>query len=188
MSTDSGALTYRTTFSRVIAVLVIAVCVVAVVTTGLTDPSRLLRTWPYGVVAAVSWVAFWRPYARIDDDGVVMANVLRSVRLPWAAVTGIDSRWAFTIETADRKHSSWAVPARSGMAARSQQLRRRGSVAEPELQGNDAAAAALEAADRLERWQERADDGPAQVRTSWNLPEAAVLVAALVWAAVGLIV
>lgn len=54
---------------------------------------------------------FWQPEVRVDADGLELVNVLRRVRLPWASVEDLDTRWALSIGAGERRWTSWAAPA-----------------------------------------------------------------------------
>jgi hypothetical protein len=67
--------------------------------------------WLVAVVAALVAV-FWHPAVVVDGDGVELRNVLRSVRVPWAALEDVDTRFALTLVAGGRRHQSWAAPSR----------------------------------------------------------------------------
>ncbi|MFD1717074.1 PH domain-containing protein [Georgenia deserti] len=71
----------------------------------------------YGPVAlagaALAWAVFWEPHVRVDADGVDLANVWRTVTIPWGALESVDTRWGLRLVTTTKRYSSWAVPARS---------------------------------------------------------------------------
>jgi hypothetical protein len=50
-----------------------------------------------------------RPALVADDDGVLVRNPFRSIRVPWSRVTGFSVRYALDVDTGDRAYSSWAV-------------------------------------------------------------------------------
>ena len=60
---------------------------------------------------AVVHALFWQPSVGVDDDGVELVNVLRRVRLAWASVEDVDTRWALTVRAGGRRWTSWAAPA-----------------------------------------------------------------------------
>ncbi|WP_152191404.1 PH domain-containing protein [Georgenia satyanarayanai] len=67
------------------------------------------------LLAALGWAAFWRPLVRVEPDGVRVANVITTIWLPWAAITGTRTRWGLEITTHDGKVGAWALPARSAI-------------------------------------------------------------------------
>lgn len=80
-------------------------------------PGELLRLGAHPLaVAVLAWVVLWRPHVVLDRDAVTLVNVLRSVRVPYAAVRSVGSRWGLRVETAHGRWDAWAVPARSAPA------------------------------------------------------------------------
>lgn len=128
---------------------------------------------------AVVHAFFWYPAVVVDDDGVELVNVARTVRLPWSSVEDLDTRWALTLTAADRSWQSWAAPA-SGRRVRPVQ-RRETPWAEPGAEGiagsrapgSSAGEAAVLVGTWLQTWRDRpaaqrSAGGAPQVR--WNLP------------------
>ncbi|MBZ2196530.1 PH domain-containing protein [Occultella gossypii] len=122
-------LTFRTLFARVLTIVIAVVAACAVVFFVLDGGWReLARSGPVTlfVVAAV-WALFWNPLVEVSDGGVTIVNVLRTVHIPWPTVASVDSQWALRVRTHDGgNYSSWAVPASSGMAARTRRPERAG--------------------------------------------------------------
>ncbi|ACQ79379.1 hypothetical protein Bcav_1119 [Beutenbergia cavernae DSM 12333] len=191
---------FRTTFSRVIAGLVGVVSAVAIVLLAIAGTDALLQSGGFFAVVGVgAWALFWRPFVELNDREIVLSNVLRTTRIPWPAVTALDSRWSFTVEIAQRKHSAWAAPGSSGMAARARPSRRGAKPADEPTgtetpgqrrlaEGNDADAVALAAAQRLAAHQAKpaartADESAA--RASWNTPVLVALGVAVAWLVAG---
>lgn len=119
-------LIYRTRYSRPFALIVWIVCVVvsvqAVIQSAATASSLML--WA-AAVAALVWLALWRPSAEIADSGVTLRGVFSDVHVSWPAFTGATSQWALTVSDAHRNYSSWAIPAPSGTRQRFRARRRR---------------------------------------------------------------
>lgn len=184
--------TYRTAFSRVIAVLVAAVCAIGLVMTAVADLSATARGgWPFVVVGAGAWALFWRPYVELNDAEAVLVNVFRTIRVPWVRVTAIDSRWSFTVHTDERRYSAWAVPGASGMGTRARMMRNRGAAGESNTDGNNAAAVALAAAERMQQLRDAGHLGAPRsdipVTTTWNVPVLAVAAVVAVFTAAGVL-
>jgi hypothetical protein len=105
---------FRSTFGRVLTVVIGAICaltaVVIVVGGGFGD------LWPVlpwlALVAGSCWATFWRPRVEVSDGGVRLVNVMRTIDVPWPAITGIETRWALTLLTAYGTFTAWAAPAR----------------------------------------------------------------------------
>lgn len=103
---------YRPAFGRGLAVAVAVVCAAALVLTLLQDgvssftgslPWLLLVVW-------LVWAIFWAPEIRVDDAGVHLVNVTRTLHLPWPAIQAVDTKWALTLITRYGKFSAWAAP------------------------------------------------------------------------------
>lgn len=93
---------------------------------GWVDRSAAAIAWA-ALLAAVSWAVFLRPCVRLDERGVELRNIVRDVRVPWAAVAGAGSSWSLLVHTHDASHASWAI---SGTASPGRDaLLRRGSSA-----------------------------------------------------------
>lgn len=100
--------------------------------------------WMLAVGAAI-YAVFWRPAVVVDPEGVRLLNVLRDVRVPWAALEAVETRYALTLVTAGHRCVSWAAgaPGRSGGPARSGHGRRwRAGEGDREGEGAPAARAA----------------------------------------------
>lgn len=119
-------------FNRVFAVLVWVLGAFVLVGyvwihAGLRNPLVIV---PVAFVALLAWVALWRPRVEIDDEGVRMRNVFRTVTVPWPALIHVDTKYALTLFTPGHRYSAWAAPApgRTG-AAMAEHKQRRGQVA-----------------------------------------------------------
>lgn len=71
----------------------------------------LLTAWPLLVVAYFGWWVFWYPSVQIDDDGVTLHNLLRSVSVPWDALISVDTKFALALVTTRGRFTAWAAPA-----------------------------------------------------------------------------
>lgn len=99
----------------VLSVIVWAIIVVCVVTLiGQGQPGAALRFTPAFLLAAwACWMLFWAPAVRIDDAGVALVNVVRTVRVTWPAIVSVDTKYTLTLRTASRAYGAWAAPAPS---------------------------------------------------------------------------
>lgn len=131
--------------------------------------------------AAAVWAVFDRPYVRVSDGGVEIGNVLRTVRIPWPAVTGVELRWGLRVVTVRGGYTAWSVPPPS----------------RPGLLGSGRGAAAAPAAQQVvDRWTALKDAGylddprvEADVFVSrWNRPSLIVLATLLVLSVAGLLI
>lgn len=104
--------TIRPTFSRWLAGAVFASCLLvlgtAVVTGPLEDVLRVLA--PAVGVAVTAWAVLWRPLVEVSDGGVRVVNPLRTVHVPWPALTRVDTRWSLTLHTTGGVVSAFAAP------------------------------------------------------------------------------
>ena len=55
-----------------------------------------------GARRGTCWAVFWRPVVAVDDGGVRLVNVLRTIDLPWPSILAIDTKWALTLITVVR--------------------------------------------------------------------------------------
>lgn len=184
-------LTFRTPMARVLTIGVAVVAVVAVAY--FVSDGGLRELWRSGptvlCIVVVTWALFWRPQVQVSDGGVTVANIVRTVHVPWPVLRTVDSKWSLTITAADVTVSAWAVPASSGMAARTRRPGSRASrdAPDPLKSTGNADAAALAIAQRREALVEeghlRAQPiGTVGSRKTWNVPEVAAMAGSLVLA------
>jgi hypothetical protein len=113
MDPAPGRLVYRPAFSRVCFGFYLAFAgwwLLDVLAAG--RPGELLSTGA-GLLAvgSVLHAVFWRPAVIVDGDGVLLVNVLRDVRVPWAALEGVETRYALALQVGTRRIRSWAAAA-----------------------------------------------------------------------------
>lgn len=64
------------------------------------------------LVAVFAYCVMVRPFIAFTQDGVVISNVIREVRLPWAGISHALSRGSLTvIDNQGKKTTSWAISA-----------------------------------------------------------------------------
>ncbi len=104
---------FRPWFGRALTIAVGCICAVSLVALVASDGVRAV--WQVGpwlaLVAGACWATFWRPEVMVDDGGVRLVNVLRTVHVPWPAIQAIDTKWALTLITAYGRFTAWAAPA-----------------------------------------------------------------------------
>ncbi len=66
------------------------------------------------LICVIGWMLWYYPRVEISDDGVAIANPLRSVRIPLSAITETTARGALRIHTGQAHYTAWAAPARGG--------------------------------------------------------------------------
>jgi hypothetical protein len=111
---------FRSTFNRVLSVLAWAAAAAAVASVVLTPGAQPgLYSIPLGAVgfSVLVWVLLWSPYLRINDDGVLVANIFQEYRVPWAALIHVDTQYSLTLHTPARRIRVTAAPAPGQLAA-----------------------------------------------------------------------
>jgi len=99
-----------------IALMTAAVAVVTLVDEGF---GALLSAWPWlALLAGGCWAVFYNPRVDVDGAGVRLVNVWHTVEVPWPALVGLDTKWALTLVTAERRYRAWAAPAPGRTAMR----------------------------------------------------------------------
>lgn len=189
-SAPSGDLVrvYRTLPARVVGWAMVAVAGVfaALTVMDLFSGAHRGLAWPVAMVVALAglaWVLFLRPHVQLRTDGVVLANLLSDVRVPFAAVEKVTDRWALELHDHEgRRHSAWAVPVRREWVRRravddfAEATRHRGSA------GTTAQGVADQVHRTLQRW--RLDGGEARAHEQGG----AVVTRSTAWSAVVVLV
>jgi hypothetical protein len=106
-------MTYRSTFSRVLAVVTVALCGLFVVWLAVTEggDTALRYAAPAALLGLLVWQAYWLPQVQVSDGGVELRNVWRTVHVPWPALVEVDARLGLRLVTAYGAYQAWAVPA-----------------------------------------------------------------------------
>jgi hypothetical protein len=95
--------------TRVIALIATLTAVISLFSSGL---EAVALVWPWlALLVGSCWMVFWHPQVRVDDHGVTLVNVWHSVDVPWGAMIGIETKWALTLVTPQRRYRAWAAPA-----------------------------------------------------------------------------
>ncbi len=118
--TDEVDKVYRPGFGKVLSGAVIAICAVALITFTVREGGRgFYGSAPWlALVGGASWAIFWQPEVVVDDGGVHLHNVLRTIDVPWPAIQRIDTKWALTLFTHYGTFTAWAAPAPSRTATK----------------------------------------------------------------------
>lgn len=103
---------YRPMFGRVLAATIVVLCAVGLASLAVTGdwPAVGRTVWPLALFSVLAVALFWRPRILIEDHGVTVVNVLRTIEVPWPAILRIDTRFSLTLFTAERKIPVWAAP------------------------------------------------------------------------------
>ncbi len=106
---------YRPVLPRVLAVVcgLVGVWWAAAVMLGPRPADAIVTVPALIAVGAGTYALLWRPAVLVDERGVQLRNMLRDVTVPWAALEGVETRYALTLLTADRSYQSWAAAAPS---------------------------------------------------------------------------
>lgn len=147
-------------------------------------------------IAYAAWVVLWRPNLHIHERGVTVHNVTRSVTLPWTSLIDVDTKYALTLVTPERRVAVWVAPApgalasqRIGRRLRKEQEERDLFVVEPgtlpgDLPGTESGDAAriirTELTRRAEAGELAGRAGDARTDVSWNVTHGVVAVLLLV--------
>ncbi|NTW42489.1 MAG: PH domain-containing protein [Cellulomonadaceae bacterium] len=116
----AGDVVFRPRFGRVLTVGTGLLSVAALVSAAVSDPVAALRLLPgLKLVAVAVWAVFGMPAVVVNDGGVVIRNVWRTIELPWPSIQQIDTKYALTLVTAYGVFAAWAAPAPSRVQAMS---------------------------------------------------------------------
>jgi hypothetical protein len=112
--------THRPNFGRWLCLGSWAACALGLVREIQARPGAALGVLPWlGLASLLVWAMYWRPCVQVDDGGVHLVNVLRTIDLPWPSIQRIDTKWALILYTAYGSYTAWAAPA-PGLRAASQ--------------------------------------------------------------------
>lgn len=162
---DSPAITLHSRFNRIMAIVAGAVAVLMAI--GGLSSGDASFAWVYpaaALVAFLAWAGLWRPYVRVDDNGVTLQNVTHRVDVPWSALIHVDTRYALTLHTPGQKFAAWAAPAPgilsssiAGRTAANRETRAAGASLRPgDMLGSESGNAATVV---REQWQSRVEGG-----------------------------
>jgi len=149
---------YQSNTARALGALTVAICAGGLTTLVLRGAERdvVRYSGPLLLVAWLAWFAYWQPKVTLDERGLTLHNVLRTVHVPWTSVLELQSRYGLRVDTRRGSYDAWAVAAPVGRAR---------------LQGGDTEAS-LMARQRLERIRglgELTPEAPDEPRVTWNV-------------------
>ncbi len=106
---------YRPRFGRWLSAAIWALCAYGILIAaadGGIGAAGSVAPWLL-LASGTVWAAMWRPQVSVDDAGVHLVNVLRTIDLPWPSIQRIDTKWALELVTAYGSYTAWAAPAPS---------------------------------------------------------------------------
>ncbi|MCV2396414.1 PH domain-containing protein [Actinotalea sp. M2MS4P-6] len=137
---------YVSTYGRVLTVVTAAAGALGVggVVSGGDLRTSVLAVAIAGFVVGMSWALFWRPRVILDDGGVTVVNVVRTIQVPWPLVVDAEAGWSLVLSTPRHRWTAWAAPRASGTQQTLSQAARRGRPpAEPSRASAEVVAAAI---------------------------------------------
>lgn len=108
--TGSDRLIYRSVMGRVLltaSAVIAAWWTVDLAARGRVGSAVVFGLWAVAGIAAMACL-LWRPAVIVDGEAVELRNVVRDVRVPWAVLEDVQTRYALTLVAAGRRHQSWA--------------------------------------------------------------------------------
>ncbi len=161
-------------FSRVLTVLIVAICAaveVSLVAWGHVDV--LLRATPaLAFVAFGTFVLFWAPLVRLTPNDLEVVNPLRTHTLPWGAIRDVTARFTLTLVTDAGPVTAWASPAESPWASLGRF--RRDPLGRPSLGPEDPSRLPRDMGGLApvlvqRQWEAHRDTAPGEPAVSWHV-------------------
>ena len=110
-STAAARLTYRQRSAQLLGwayVAASALLAIGIVSSWSREPNPAFLAWLL-VGLGWAWALFLRPRVEVTTDGVILANVVRDVTIPWPLVEDVRTRWNLEVFTHDRGYTAWAI-------------------------------------------------------------------------------
>lgn len=109
---------FHSRFNRVLAVVTWLLCLSGVVAIVVAGTTAALRSMPFiALIAWLTWAGLWRPVLKLDDEAVTVVNTFATTVVPWAALIQVDTKYALTLVTPNRRVSVTVAPAPGRIAA-----------------------------------------------------------------------
>ena len=103
---------YRPRFGIVLSIALWVASAGAFVDLLITGSDQLARVTPWLALTSLAvWAVFWNPRVEVNDSGVHLVNVLRTIDLPWPSIQAVDTKWALAIKSSYGTFTAWAAPA-----------------------------------------------------------------------------
>ncbi len=100
---------FRSRTAAVLAVLLWMLAALVAVLTAAGGSSGLTGLPVALAVAFAGCWLFWFPSVTFDDDAVTLINPARTVRVPWAALIGTETRFALRLVTPGGSYAAFAA-------------------------------------------------------------------------------
>ncbi|MEC5197922.1 hypothetical protein RCH21_000130 [Arthrobacter sp. PL16] len=190
-SSVAGATVFKPRTSIWFTGIAVLIAVGGLVSVLVTDGTAgLSAAAPLVGVAYLGWWLFWYPAVIFADEAVTLRNPLATIRVPWAALIDVDTKYALKLVTPSGAYTAWAAPAPGVWGTHAGKVEHvtnlpstsygpGGSVRPGDLKNTDSGYAAYLV---RSRWQELVENGtldvdhPDSVRRSWNWRHIAVAV------------
>lgn len=66
---------------------------------------------PVALTMTLVWAAFYNPRIEVGEGRVILVNVLRTIEIPLACISRIDTRWALTLYCGEKRYTAWGATA-----------------------------------------------------------------------------
>ncbi len=144
----------------------------------------------HALVVALAWAVGWQPAVIVEDDAVTLRNIVRSHRIPLAAIQEVNTRFGLAIVADGQRYGAWAAPAPGTLHTMRLDVSRVDRLPESSYEegtvrpGDDPVTASGVAALHVRRGVERhavqgSGNGSRTVTTEWHIRTiAAVLISA----------
>jgi len=155
---------FRSRFNVLTAIFIWLLCAVATVAVvGTFERTSILALLGPVVIGYFNWIMLWRPMVLVDDDGVRLINVTRTIDVPWKALIQVDTRQALTLCTPRKRYPATAAPAPGRVNMSLVRMGSRANLGKPErgARPSDSTSTDSGAAAQLvrERWEKLSNAG-----------------------------
>jgi hypothetical protein len=104
--------TFRSRFNQISAVIAWLLCATMLIAIIVAGTWKAIGYLPIvALVAVLAWIGLWRPAVVVSNADIVLINALSTIRIPWAALIQVDTRFALTLYTPRAHYTATAAPA-----------------------------------------------------------------------------
>ena len=104
---------FRSRFGQVISWVVLGIMLlvlwVSFTEAGFWGAAQSLA--PVALTMTLVWAAFYNPRIEVGEGRVILVNVLRTIEIPLACISRIDTRWALTLYCGEKRYTAWGATA-----------------------------------------------------------------------------